>query len=326
MPTPPAQNSVKWHKAAFTNPLMSPQDVADKTAAYRGILKFNLQEKLIDEVRVVITVLRTMGIRPVTLVSPPFGKETHIFGEDSPRKLKGEKRFEDAEIKVVHEYWGDWSRAKDLARCTVVVERADDVERAYRIVMDHFLKKKEKRTGFQFFEKKEIKPDSNACGYSGYTVVVQWPGQGKAEIQVNYVTMIYAKSMPEFVAAFGKEKIRQVQALYPEHIVKGGLGHELYEVARKPGALETQRGQDYAAACKAYYDYFRGKPDLKAGQDAAKLIADLKSKPPALAAVDTSVSRLDELLGPDAPDGRLRRVDLKKGDFKDLFGVERSLP
>jgi hypothetical protein len=303
---------------------MAPQEIEDRTAKYRGILKFNLQEKLIEEVLVAISLLRIWGVRPVTLVSPPIGSMTQIFGEDSLRKLKGEKKFEDAEIKVVHEYWGDWNKAKDLARCTVVVEKADDVERAFAIVRGHFEEKREKRTGFQYFEHKEVKPNSNACGYSGYTVVVQWPGQGKAEIQVNYVSMIYAKSMPEFEAAFGKEKIRQVQTLYPPHIVEGGQGHHLYEVARKPGADKTKRGQDYAKACKAYYDYFRGKPDLKAGQEAAKLIRDLESKPPALALFDKSASSLDELLGPDAPDGRRRRVDLKPGNFRELFGEERS--
>jgi hypothetical protein len=117
-----------------------------------------------------------------------------------------------------------------------------------------------KRTGLQFHSEKIIKPDSNACGYSGYTVFVRSGGANanKGEIQINYPAMMFAKSLKEFNASLGPDRAREIGGKYP--IVPGGVGHALYEVARAPGAEHTPKGKAYAAACKAYYDYFRSDP------------------------------------------------------------------
>ena len=127
------------------------------------------------------------------------------------------------------------TRSKDIARCTLVVEKAKDIERAFGFVKAHFTSVRTsylkevapgrfdaavgqttsaafKRSGLQFHAGEDrSKPDLNACGYSGYTIFVRSGGANanKGEIQINYPGMMYAKSLPEFEAAHGKDRARE---------------------------------------------------------------------------------------------------------------------
>ena len=129
----------------------------------------------------------------------------------------------------------------------------------------------------QYHYDKVIKPEDNNCGYSGYTVFVRSGGSeaNKAEIQINFVTMMFAKSLPEFRNSFNQDVERKLITKYT--MVPGGLGHALYEVARKPGAENSPEGLAYANACKLYYDYFRSdSADIAVGAAAHDAIAALK--------------------------------------------------
>jgi hypothetical protein len=106
--------------------------------------------------------------------------------------------------------------------------------------------------------------------------------------------------------------------------VPGFKGHELYELYRVQQYKDKKRAKDAADASKAYYDYFRSEPaDYTMGQQAkAKLVevGILPRPPKAPKRYDKSASSLDELLGPQPPDGRERAIDIKPGNFKQLFG------
>ena len=281
---------------------------------YRSALESNMQERLSKEADEIAVGLRNFLAQRVTVLKPPSGKVTVIDPQRSQaapsqeRTLKGEKKREDAAAKVLKDYGGDWDQVKDIARCTLVVEKAKDIERAFGFVKAHFTSVRTsylkevapgrfdaavgqttsaafKRSGLQFHAEKMIKPESNACGYSGYTIFVRSGGANanKGEIQINYPGMMYAKSLPEFEAALGKDKAREIGSRYS--IVPGGVGHALYEVARAPGAEDTDRGKAYAAACKAYYDYFRSDPPslalgAKAHEALTALMAPTKFPPP----------------------------------------------
>jgi hypothetical protein len=250
---------------------------------YRSALESNIQGRLVAEAELLRADLQKSLGQKVTLLSPPSGKVTVIDPQRSQvapsqeRTLKGEKKREDAEVKVAKDYRGDWDQAKDIARCTLVVEKAQDIDRAFELVKKHFSFRKVpfidplgvnaqatpvslNRNALQYHYDKVIKPEDNNCGYSGYTVFVRSGGSeaNKAEIQINYVAMMYAKSLPEFRNSFNPDKERELAMKYNR--VPGGLGHALYEVARKPGAENSPEGIAYAAACKLYYDYFRSEP------------------------------------------------------------------
>ncbi|MBV8187227.1 MAG: hypothetical protein JOY64_06480 [Alphaproteobacteria bacterium] len=324
MPSKPnplmSSNKIPWNTPSAsgrgpsgTHPLMSDDMMAKKTDGYRLVVDIDAQELLVQETEEVCTLIRReIGGPPVKVLRPPSGKKSYIPGEDTSRVLKGEKRFEDAEVKVVTQYEGDWSRAKDLARCTVVVEKARDVETAYKIVKKHF---ENKAGGFRLFEAKTIDPVKDDCGYSGYTVFVQLTGTAiKAEIQVNYMAMMYAKfTEKEFEGMFDRAQVWAMKREYPPHVVEGGLGHHLYEVARKDGEDPDKR-KAYAAACKLYYNYFRSDPtNTTLGKAAQAAILKLEGNKVDLAWLDKSFAAFERKAAPT-----LRRDGLALGSGQTL--------
>ncbi|SEP38217.1 hypothetical protein SAMN02990966_05541 [Rhodospirillales bacterium URHD0017] len=152
---------------------------------------------------------------------------------------------------------------------------ASEVPRAFKSVKDHFAQENIGVTMLQFHLEKEIKPASNAAGYSGYTVFVRAGGANahKAEIQINCPAMMYAKSLPEFEEAMGPGAAAAMRVRFPT--VPGGLGHKMCDVWRDQ--KQTRIGKAHAAACKLYYDYFRSEPtDLRLGQEALEAVRKLK--------------------------------------------------
>lgn len=256
---------------AAPQPARPPQSIEERTALYLRLIESNLQGRLVVTVKKVRDQLSRFLGQPVVLLTPPFAG-TQVPGEFVWRFLNGEKTFAGAEDKVLEQYDGDWERAKDLSRCTLVVPRAQETRPAWSFVADCFKKNKFHDplavNDFMYHSQKEIDPVPDPCGYSGYTVFVQSKGL-ISEIQINSVIMMYAKSKNEFLKAFGQDRAKEIFNDYPA--VPGFVGHELYEIARKTGANPA-----YAAACKLYYNYFRTVPaDFDAGLKAAKALKDL---------------------------------------------------
>jgi hypothetical protein len=170
----------------------------------------------------------------------------------------GPKGKDEATTKVDRDYGGDWSRIKDLARCTLVVGKNEgEVAEGLRAVRSHF----QTRNGFVVIEEKATMGFLNDCGYSGDTVFVQTGGgdSSKGEIQVNTPAMMYGKDLRQFqqLEKQGVASVSQMIATYGA--VKGGLGHALYETARNDKEGDSKR-RVYARACKFYYNYFRSSP------------------------------------------------------------------
>src|SRR5262245_49536922 len=257
---------------------------------YRSALDSNIQARLVEEVEKI-----KAKIPGSTVLKPPPGGKTYIPPQPSqagapPRELvlKGEKKREDALAKTLKDYGGDWDQVKDIARCTLVVEKAREIEIAWLRVRSHFgfsAGAGTSRTigytsGLQFHSEKIIKPESNPAGYSGYTVFVRSGGANanKAEIQINFPAMMYAKSLPEFRASMPQREA-EIMAKFRE--VQGGWGHKMYEVYR--AQEQTPTGKAYAAACKLYYDYFRSDPpNMRLGRAALEAMRALDPPLPGL--------------------------------------------
>ena len=249
---------------------------------YRSALEGNIQKRLVEEVEKI-----KAKIPGATVLKPPPGKVTAItpgrlrVAPSREVTLRGEKRYEDALAKTLKDYGGDWDQVKDIARCTLVVEKARDIEVAWLRVRSHFgfsagvgtSRTIGYTSGLQFHSEKIIKPESNPAGYSGYTVFVRSGGANanKAEIQINFPAMMYAKSLPEFRASM-PEREAEMRSKFPE--VPGGLGHAMYEVYR--AQEQTPTGKAHAAACKLYYDYFRSDPpNMRLGRAALEALRAL---------------------------------------------------
>lgn len=175
----------------------------------------------------------------------------------------GPKSFESAARKVYGEKLkGDWLKIRDMARCTLVVQNAIEVDKALRALEAHF----RPSMGFSIEDNevdgkdggrqsRVILGNSNEAGYSGWTINVSQGGH-KGEIQVNTPVMMYAKSLPEFRDAFPDLEAK-MKATYS--YVPGGLGHILYETWRDKATPPAQK-KSYGAASKYYYNYFRSEP------------------------------------------------------------------
>lgn len=213
-----------------------------------------IQERLLQEVKKIIAPLPG-----AVLIGLPTGVKT----------------FESASGKVAREYGDDWSRMKDLNRCTVVVLKARDMKDAWMRVKSHFSgTDKNNTSGFQFFQEKVAEADTDKCGYSGYTVFVRTAGGDPkfAEIQINYPPMMYAKSVDEFRKTM-PEREAKMKADFPT--LPGGLGHKIYDLHKDHKG--TTFGDALEAASKLYYDYFRSAPtDLRLGQEAFEAVKNLK--------------------------------------------------
>ena len=297
-----------------THPLMPAQAAKDATKPYRDLLDSRMQNRLLEAAESVREQLAWVLGQPVRLLVAPPGAETHVPGEDFIRTLGGEKKIPETEVKVWKEYKGDWSKIKDIARCTLAMERPVQPEdRAYWLVRYFFDRIRGGVNGFVEKEAKSVEPKDNPCGYSGYTVFVT-DGTFTGEVQVNYMNMMYAKSKKEFVNAFGDDKARELRTKYP--LVDGGLGHELYEIYRINPASE--KAIQAARASTAYYEYFRSNPaDQQKGTIANALVkaCNLNAAFPSLPWLDKSMdaARLFE-----------ETKKIKPGDFKSLFGVDKS--
>lgn len=170
-----------------------------------------------------------------------------IAGAIGVAKPPGAKLYERAAPKVAEKHGGDWSQVNDLNRCTIVVRNDTDIQPAYIQVQKHFGHWRHD----SMFIKADAKPtfaDGNACGYSGYAVIVQTREGHRAEIQINYPNILFAKS-PNELKDF-PDLARPLRTKYAP--VPGGLGHTMYEAYQDN---KTRTG--HAKACKLYYDYFR---------------------------------------------------------------------
>jgi hypothetical protein len=168
------------------------------------------------------------------------------------------KSFKRAEQKVNGQYGGAWPRIKDLNRCTLVVAKESDLENAWRRVCDHFrLVRRNSRLQFLSEKAHRINDPLNPCGYSGSTVFVRTAGSNdmKAEIQINYPPMMFAKQTKEFVDTFGQGEAGKMRMRYAP--VPGGLGHQMYEEWQKQE--QTPIGIAHAQASMKYYNYFRSE-------------------------------------------------------------------
>lgn len=162
----------------------------------------------------------------------------------------GAKDIETARAKVNRDYGGDWLSIKDMARCTLVVESQLLLDRAIAAIKAHF----RASNGFTVFEEKITVGALNDAGYSGLTVFVSSAGN-KGEIQVNTPPIMYGKSLSMFRKTLGDLE-GKMKATYP--LVRGGLGHQLYEVYRVQPLSAV--GLAHAHASKLYYNYFRSDP------------------------------------------------------------------
>jgi len=173
------------------------------------------------------------------------------------------KRFRRALEKVDNKHHGDWTQINDLACCTLVVRKESELEPAKTAVKKHFRTVSHAtsvRNTLQFVEERGYKPgdtpadlEKNPCNYSGDSIIVRTRDFRRAEIQINYAAMQYAKSLPEFRAAFGPQAETEMEGKFAP--VPGGLGHKMYEEwRRKPNDTV---GKNNAAACRLYFNYFR---------------------------------------------------------------------
>lgn len=343
MPKNPLISSDLRNWKGGVHPLMPAKAVEDATKQYRDTLDSNLQERLLEAAETVRQELSQVLGQRVHLLFPPKGSKTQVPGEEALRKLKGEKKFPEAEFKVVKDYKGNWGDIKDLARCTLAMEDPVQPEdKPFLLVQKYFA---QGLNGFTIKETKVVDPKDmkkNPCGYSGYTVFVK-DGRFTGEIQVNYMNMMYAKSQSEFT--FGQDKERELRRKYP--LLPGFLGHHLYEIYRVNE--NNDKGKQAARASRVYYSYFRSKPaNPVLGTVANWLVKTYKlnaalPEPPALPWLDKSFEAAlanpkpaDPNLPPQPERGRLG-IDtgpalpvggapsrLQPGDFKQLFGVDLS--
>ena len=218
----------EYHPAYKYDPLLNPPpEVAP------------IQERLVREVKKVIA-----SIPGAVLIGKPTGVKT----------------FKSASGKLEREYDGeDWGRFKDLNRCTVVVLKSEDMKTAYGVVKTYF-SGRELRSGFLFHQEKIVEAHLDPCGYSGYTVFVRSIGGEKAEIQINYPPIMYAKSVEEFRLTMADREAK-MKADYP--VLPGGLGHKLYDLHKLYKGTGFKKALEDTS--KLYYYYFRSERDLALG-------------------------------------------------------------
>lgn len=297
-------NSKPLNWQGGTHPLMTPQQMKVASQPYQDVLDSGLQNRLLEAAESARKTLEEVLGQRVHLLFPPAGSKTDVPGVGL-RTLGGEKKFPESELKVFKDYGGKWDLIKDLARCTLAMEQpVEPGDRPYWIVRYLFDRQRGGVAGFTEKEAKEVDPSKDPCGYSGYTVNVS-DGRYTGEIQVNYMNIMYAKSSDEFNAAFGQNKARQLRSRYP--LIPGGLGHELYEIYRVQKGSE--KSNQAAEASRAYYAYFRSRmADQALGTEANRLVraCGINAAFPTLSWLDESPERL------------------KPGNFKDLFGVDKS--
>lgn len=259
----------------FSDPEFLKQLRAKQSQMMSGIVMDGarqMQIRLVAEVNEVVKKLKRIKI-DARVITPPGGG---VAGGTKSYARAAEKVYQ--KVEEGGKLNGDWLEIRDLARCTLVVLSRYDADLALRVLEAHF------RTGSSGFtiEHNQLKEgggrwgrtilaSSNAAGYSGWSINVSRGGH-KAEIQVNYPEMMYAKDLKEFVYAFPGEEAK-MRATFP--LVPGGIGHILYETSRKPGVPKNVQDA-YAAASNIYYAYFRSKPvDLALGKAAAAAVAAL---------------------------------------------------
>jgi hypothetical protein len=210
-----------------------------------------MQQRLVEEVNKIAETIPGSKV---------IGKPTGVKSFDSAlRKVNGEEKR------------GDWTLMNDLNRCTLVVLTQNEVQARGRLVRDYF-NGRHMRSGLQYDSEKPVTRESNACGYSGYTVFVKSSAGGNpkmGEIQINYPPMMYAKDLGDFRGSM-PERVAEMRSRFPE--VPGGLGHKMYEVYRDQKL--TPIGLAHAAASKLYYDYFRAR-DWHLGQRALEAVRSL---------------------------------------------------
>jgi hypothetical protein len=141
------------------------------------------------------------------------------------------------------DYGGNWSKNKDLARCTVACESQPELTRVVQVIRAICTP----RYGIQLIKIVEVKPgiEGNDCGYSGWNFAVVFKGLTlPAEIQANTYAMMYGKMAKQDYtdAILGGDESQYVRAAgtmgFP-----GSLGHLFYEIWR-----EDKGGPDGTAA------------------------------------------------------------------------------
>jgi DNA topoisomerase IB/GNAT superfamily N-acetyltransferase len=169
--------------------------------------------------------------------------------------------------KIRNDYQGDATRIKDLARNTILADKAQ-----HDLIVEHL-----KQAGADI---KVITATADPMGYSGVNATLLTQAGIRAEIQVNSAHMIYAKE-PESLAKIllGEERWNAIAA---ETGLPGGLGHKFYEEYRSlpPGDPNLKRLETES---RAYYDQIRSPGQIEvtrtvAGMSETKAPSD-KLKP-----------------------------------------------
>lgn len=155
--------------------------------------------------------------------------------------LKGQPR---AMQKAVKDYSGDVTRLGDLARNTVIVNDAKGMQKAMELLTDDP----------NIREVKNIKPETDALGYSGVNAKVAHPNGMLAEIQINTPDMIFAKEK----ASNARKLIGDAEydAIQAKAGVEGGLGHKFYEEWRdidRRDPTQYHKAKALEEKSKAYY-------------------------------------------------------------------------
>jgi hypothetical protein len=249
------------------DPLAKHKEIMGRVDFKRGIDTFDprqqgptLQQELVKEVKKLLVQFPRSGLAEPSSV----------------------KSYERALEKVSGKLKGDWQQLNDLARCTLVVRWESQVPMAVRALINHFrtvYHTTSVRNTLQFVESKSYKPHKNPptakdlkdnpCNYSGDAVIVRTRDFRRAEIQINYWEMQYAKSLPEFLGALGTGAETEMRGRFAP--VPGGLGHKMYEAWR--ANPESDKGKANAAACKLYFDYFRAA--VRTPEDTRKVLRAL---------------------------------------------------
>ena len=196
-----------------------------------------------------------------------------LHGKMLPPPHEAPKSEEGVQTKVDQEYGGNAIEIKDVVRCTLVVESHAVVPVAMAKLKAYFAPGRGTNINgenFTVFEEKIVDGTKDKAGYSGWTVFVTKAGY-KGEIQVNTKEIMYAKTLDEFKKQFPNDYELFLNK-YPA--VPGGIGHELYEVARAKETPQARRDA-FNAASRAYYAYFRSDPpDFVLGERAlSELVA-----------------------------------------------------
>gem|GEM_PF-5008383 len=143
--------------------------------------------------------------------------------------------------KIQMDYAGDSGRIKDLVRNTIIAE-------------NHKIDAVRNELAMRGAQLKIIDGNADPMGYSGTNSTIVTQVGTTAEVQINSPEMIYAKETEANARVVLGESL--YQSIADKVKIKGGQGHELYEIWRSLPETSPKRS-DLEAQSKAYYDSVR---------------------------------------------------------------------